>query len=101
MDNIITLTTGQKIEVLLQDEVSLDIDCSLFYIESGKKEIEEYVHKVSKKNLETIVDNARSEIENRIKDGVEEAKAKATASAQEIIDENILSMKIFKIMIEK
>ena len=93
MDNIITLTTGQKIEVLLQDEVSLDIDCSLFYIESGKKEIEEYVHKVSKKNLETIVDNARSEIENRIKDGVEEAKAKATASAQEIIDENILSMK--------
>ena len=37
MENIITLISGQKIEILIQDEVSLDIDCFLRYIESGKR----------------------------------------------------------------
>ncbi len=93
MENIVTLTTGQKIEVLMQDEVSLDIDCSLRYIESGKKEIENYVEDISKERLNIIVEDAKEQMDKQIKEGIMEAQEKASASAKEIIDENMLLMK--------
>ena len=93
MENTITLVSGQKIDILLQDEVSLDIDCSLRYIESGKKEIEEYVENVSKKHLYEVVDEAQVKMSKQIEDGVLEASEKASISAKKIIDENINSIK--------
>ncbi|MBE6467068.1 MAG: hypothetical protein E7004_00540 [Alphaproteobacteria bacterium] len=93
MENTITLTTGQKIEVLMQDEVTLDIDCSLRYIESGKKEIETYVEDISKQRLNSIVEDAKLQMDKQIEAGVVEAQEKAAISAKEIIDENISSMK--------
>ncbi len=93
MENTITLTTGQKIEVLMQDEVTLDIDCSLRYIESGKKEIETYVEDISKQRLNSIVEDAKLQMDKQIEAGVVEAQEKAATSAKEIIDENISSMK--------
>lgn len=93
MENTITLISGQKIEVLMQDEVSLDIDCSLRYIESGKKEIEEYVEDVSKKRLNAVVEEAKAEMKKEIESGILQAQEKASVSAKEVIDENISSMK--------
>lgn len=93
MENTITLTSGQKIEVLMQDEVSLDIDCSLRYIESGKKEVEEYVENVSKLKLDTIIQEAKNKMDEQITQGVIDAQEKASASAKDVIDENIASMK--------
>ena len=93
MENTITLISGQKIDILMQDEVSLDIDCSLRYIESGKKEIEEYVEDISKKRLDTVIEEAKIEMKKQIDDGVQEATEKASISAKEVIDENISSMK--------
>lgn len=93
MENTIILTSGQKIEVLMQDEVSLDIDCSLRYIESGKKEVEEYVEQISKLRLDTIVEEAKEEMETQIAQGVIKAKEQASQSAKETIDENISSIK--------
>ena len=93
MENTIILTSGQKIDVLMQDEVSLDIDCSLRYIESGKKEIENYVEDISKKRLNIVIEDAKSEMKTQIDNGISEAQKKASISAKEVIDENILSMK--------
>ncbi len=93
MENTIILTSGQKIDILMQDEVSLDIDCSLRYIESGKKEIENYVEDISKKRLNIVIEDAKSEMKTQIDNGILEAQEKASVSAKETIDENISSMK--------
>ncbi len=93
MENTITLISGQKIDILMQDEVSLDIDCSLRYIESGKQELENYVEDVSKNRLNIVVEEAKAEMKRQIDNGILEAQEKASVSAKETIDENISSMK--------
>lgn len=93
MENTIILTSGQKIDILMQDEVSLDIDCSLRYIESGKKEIENYVEDISKKRLNIVIEDAKSEMKTQIDNGISEAQKKASISAKEVIDENISLMR--------
>ena len=93
MENTITLISGQKIDILMQDEVSLDIDCSLRYIESGKQELENYVEDVSKNRLNIVVEEAKAEMKRQIDNGILEAQEKASVSAKETIDENIYSMK--------
>ena len=65
----------------MQDEVSLDIDCSLRYIESGKKEVEKYVEDVSKLQLDTVVDDAKNKMNEQIIKGIAEAEEKAAISA--------------------
>lgn len=56
----------QSVELLWQQEVVLDIDATLFYIKSGEKEIQNYVDKVAKPNIE----NFTREYTNQIVDDV-------------------------------
>lgn len=85
MENTITLNSGQKIEVLLQDEVSLDIDCALRYIKSGEQEINSYVKNTAQPHLDNVITQAQAAMENQIAAGIENAaKAATAAAAQEI-----------------
>ena len=93
MENTIILDSGQKIEVLFQDEVSLDIDCSLRYIESGKKEIDQYVEENIKSELERTIVDAKANMQEQIALGVENAAFSATKAAQETIDTTIGTIK--------
>lgn len=89
MENTIILKSGQKVEVLLQDEVSLDIDCSLRYIKSGQKEISDYVSDTIKPQLNNIVLQAQTGMEQQIENGIELAKNAASLSAQNTISSSI------------
>ena len=86
MENTIVLNSGEKIEVLFCDEVSLDIDCGLRYIASGKQEVEQYVNEVSKPTLDAVISNAQADMAEQIAQGVEEASSSAAQSAQSTID---------------
>lgn len=89
MENTIILNSGQKIEVLFQDEVSLDIDCSLRYIESGKQELDLYVKNNVKPNLDNIVSQAQADMATQIAQGVEDAAQAAAESAADAIVSSI------------
>lgn len=94
MENTITLNSGQKIEVLLQDEVRLDIDCALRYIKSGEQEINSYVKNTAQPHLDNVITQAQAAMENQIAAGIENAaKAATVAAAQEIsnAEEEIVS----------
>ena len=52
----------QSVEVLWQQEVVLDIDATLFYIKSGEKEIQDYVDKVAKPDVENFTRQNASSI---------------------------------------
>ena len=66
MDNAIFLTSGQKIEVLFQDEVSLDIDCALRYIKSGEQELDNYIENNLKKiDLKNRKDHNENEMKSK------------------------------------
>lgn len=85
MENTITLNSGQKVEVLLQDEVSLDIDCALRYIKSGEQEINSYVKNTAQPHLDNVITQAQTAMANQIAAGIENAsKAATAAAAQEI-----------------
>ena len=86
MENIIVLNSGQKIEVLFQDEVSLDIDCSLRYIKSGQKEIQDYVENVSKKQLDSTIETALTTMDNQVRQCIEDASNAAKEAASETIN---------------
>ena len=73
MENTIILGSGQKIEVLFQDEVSLDIDCALRYIESGQKEIAAYVQNTAKPQLDGVITQAETDMAVQIAKGVADA----------------------------
>ena len=89
MENTIILNSGQKIEVLFQDEVSLDIDCSLRYIESGKQELDSYVKNNIKPSLDQTVVQAQADMAAQIAQGVEDAAQAAAASSAEAIAASI------------
>ena len=86
MENTIVLNSGEKIEVLFCDEVSLDIDCGLRYIASGKQEIEQYVNEVSKPTLDAVISKAQTDMAEQIAQGIEDASSSAAQSAQNTID---------------
>ena len=89
MEHTIILKSGQKVEVLLQDEVSLDIDCSLRYIKSGQKEIANYIDNTAKPKLAEVITQAQENMDNQIATGIEIAKNAAALSAQNTIDASI------------
>ena len=93
MENTIILNSEQKIEVLFQDEVSLDIDCSLRYIESGKKEIDSYTNNSIKPELDDIVSEAQTDLASQIAQGIEDAAQAAETSATEAINSSIAEAK--------
>ena len=93
MENTIILNSGQKIEVLFQDEVSLDIDCSLRYIESGKKELDSYTNNNIKPSLDQVVIQAQADMEAQISQGIEDAAQAAETSATEAINYSIAEAK--------
>ncbi len=86
MENTIVLNSGEKIEVLFCDEVSLDIDCGIRYIASGKQEIEQYVNEVSKPTLDAVILKAQTDMAEQIAQGIEDASSSAAQSAQSTID---------------
>lgn len=89
MENTIILGSGQKIEVLFQDEVSLDIDCALRYIESGQKEIAAYVQNTAKPQLDGVIAQAEADMAAQIAKGVADAASTASAAAAETINNSI------------
>ena len=89
MENMIILGSGQKIEVLFQDEVSLDIDCALRYIESGQKEIAAYVQNTAKPQLDGVIAQAETDMAVQIAKGVADAASTASAAAAETINNSI------------
>ena len=82
MENTITLNSGQKIEVLLQDEVSLDIDCALRYIKSGEQEINAYVRNTAQPQLNAVIKQAETDMAVQIAEGIENAAKTATDAAR-------------------
>lgn len=89
MENTIILNSGQKIEVLFQDEVSLNIDCALRYIESGKKELDDYVQNTAKPTLDDVITKAQTDMEQQIAQGVIDAAQAASISAADAISSSI------------
>lgn len=81
MENIFTLNSGQKIEVLYQNEVTLDIASTLTYIKSGEKEIETYVENTSKPQLNKIIVEANQNMTDQIAKGIEKAADVAKEAA--------------------
>ncbi len=93
MENTIILNSGQTIEVLFCDEVTLDIDCSLRYIESGKKEIASYVATNAKPQLDKVISDAKSDMAVQITQGIENAEQSAAEEAAKTIDQAIIVAK--------
>lgn len=93
MENTIILNSGQKIEVLFQDEVSLDIDCALRYIESGEKELDNYVKNNVKPSLDQVVVQAQTDMETQIAQGIIDAAQAASISATDAINTSIAQAK--------
>ncbi len=93
MENTIILNSGQKIEVLFQDEVSLDIDCALRYIESGEKELDNYVKNNVKPSLDQVVVQAQTDMETQIAQGIIDAAQAASISATDAINTSIVQAK--------
>ena len=95
MENTIILNSGEKIEVLLQDEVSLDIDCSLRYIKSGEKEIYTYVHNVAKPELNSVltqsIENAQATISSTTTSAVGNLISEVETEISSYVENNIKS----------
>lgn len=66
--------TGQKIEVLFQEEVQLDINVPLFYIKSGEEEIQAYVNNHAKPELDEYTGEKKQEIADKTAEDIETAK---------------------------
>ena len=93
MENTIILNSGQKIEVLFQDEVSLDIDCALRYIVSGEQELDLYVKNTAKPKLDEVIIQAQTDMAAEIAKGVEDAAQAASLSAADAIASSISEAK--------
>ena len=93
MENTITLTSGQKLEILMQNEVTQDIDCSISYIKSGEQELNNYVQHTIKPNLDAVITSTQSIIKQQINQGINDASVSAANAAQQVIDENITDIK--------
>lgn len=89
--------TGQKIEVLFQEEVQLDINVPLFYIKSGEEEIQAYVNNHAKPELDEYTGEKKREIADKSAEDIETAKRQidgyvtgmANPAVQKYADETI------------
>lgn len=68
--------TGQKIEVLFQEEVQLDINVPLFYIKSGEEEIQAYVNNHAKPDLEDYTQTKKQEVSEHTGKNIEKISEK-------------------------
>lgn len=74
--------TGQKIEVLFQDEVQLDINVPLFYIKSGEEEIQAYVNNHAKPELDEYTAAKKQEITQHSDESLEKISDKTAADIE-------------------
>lgn len=93
MENTIILNSGEKIEVLFQDEVSLDIDCALRYIKSGEAEIEAYVRQTAKPKLDEVIKTADKQFDAKISQGIQDASSAASAAGAEAVAASSAALK--------
>lgn len=80
--------TGQKIEVLFQEEVQLDIDVPLFYIKSGEEEIQAYVNNHAKPELNEYTGQKKQDISEQTAESLAQISEK-TAEDIEMVKEKI------------
>lgn len=74
--------TGQKIEVLFQEEVQLDINVPLFYIKSGEEEIQAYVNNHAKPELDEYTAAKKQEITKHSDESLEKISDKTAADIE-------------------
>lgn len=74
--------TGQKIEVLFQEEVQLDINVPLFYIKSGEEEIQAYVNNHAKPELDEYTEAKKQEITKHSDESLEKISDKTAADIE-------------------
>lgn len=87
--------TGQKIEVLFQEEVQLDINVPLFYIKSGEEEIQAYVNNHAKPELDEYTEAKKQEITKHSDESLEKISDKTAAdieAAKNQIDSYVTGM---------
>ena len=89
MENMIILNSGQKIDIVFQDNVTLDIDCALRYIKSGEAEIDTYVTNTAQPRLEKVINSAQVNLATAIAQGVETAVSAAESAATDAITQSI------------
>lgn len=89
MENMIILNSGQKIDVVFQDHVTLDIDCTLRYIKSGEAEINSYVVNTAQPQLDQVISSAQINMAAAIAKGIEDASLAAENAAASAIDNSI------------
>lgn len=77
------INDSSKIEVYYQDEVKIDVDLSLLYIQSGQKEINSYVENVSKPEIKTYIEKYAKPIVSGVVDQI------ATPVVSEYIEETV------------
>ncbi len=65
--------TEQPIEVIFQDEVQLDVNVPLFYIKSGEEEVQAYVNKQAKPQIDDYAATVFADFQSEI--GAETEKA--------------------------
>ena len=71
MDTIsVNISDTESIDVYWQDEVELDLDLSLMYVESGRREIENYVENTAKPEIDYYVNNNVRDLIDEVVDEV-------------------------------
>ena len=72
--------TGQKIEVLFQEEVQLDINVPLFYIKSGEEEVQAYVNNHAKPELDEYTGEKNGKLPIRVPKILRQPKGRLTVT---------------------
>lgn len=93
MENTIILNSGEKVEILFQDEVSLDIDCALRYIKSGEAEINAYVRQTAKPQLDDVIETADKNFDIKIAKGIKDAALAAEVAGNAAVSESMAGAK--------
>ena len=81
--------TEQTIDVLFQEEAYLDVTVPLFYVNSGKKELHEYVEDVCKPQLNDTVSAGKENIRNYVETAQKPALDDYTAARKSEIAEYV------------
>lgn len=80
---------GQKIEVLLQEEVQLDVNVPLFYIKSGEEEVQAYVDNHAKPQIKEYAEIKKLEIDEKTAEDIEQAKENIETFVKEEVNPSI------------
>lgn len=76
--------TGQKIEVLFQEEVQLDINVPLFYIKSGEEEIQAYVNNHAEPELDEYTKIKKQEVSEHTGKNIEKISEKTAEDIETV-----------------